>query len=73
MVVSYTAKGDVFMQGAPRVWRTKAPQGNLEVSPDGQRLVATMPVGGPEAKTEHEIVFLQNFADELIRRVPTGK
>jgi serine/threonine-protein kinase len=74
MVVPYTAKGDVFMPGAPRVWRTKMPRGNLEVAPDGQRLVVTVPVESEEApKTEHEVVFLQNFADELIRRVPQGK
>jgi Tol biopolymer transport system component len=74
MVGVYTAKGDVFMPGAPRVWRTKMPQGNLEVAPDGQRLVVTVPVESQEApKTEHEVVFLQNFADELLRRVPQGK
>jgi len=71
MVVSYTAKGDVFMPSAPCVWRTKMPQGNLEVAPDGQRLVVTVPVESEQApKTEHEVVFLQTFADEVRRSVP---
>jgi len=47
------------------------PQGNLEVAPDGQRLVVTVPVESEEApKTEHEVVFLQTFADEVRRSVP---
>jgi hypothetical protein len=32
------------------------------------------PVDTPEApKADHEVVFLQNFFDELRRKVPTGK
>jgi Tol biopolymer transport system component len=76
MVVSYTAKGDVFLPDPPRVWRTSTPQGggNLEVAPDGQRLVATVPVESEQApKTEHEVVFLLNFLDYLKQQVPLNK
>jgi hypothetical protein len=46
----------------------------LDLSPDGKRVVAVSPVESAEApKQEHELVFLQNFADELQRQVPGGK
>ena len=43
-------------------------------SPDGKRVVVVMPVRSEEApKIEHEVVFIQNFFDELRRRVPANK
>ena len=75
MAVSFSIKGDVFVADKPRVWLAKAPPaGNLEVSPDGKRLVVVTPVETEEApRAEHEVVFLENFFDELRRRVPLGK
>jgi len=32
-----------------------------------------MPTGGDVPKVEHTVVFVQNFFDELRRRVPIGK
>ena len=38
---------------------------------DGKRLMAVMPsVTGPAPRAEHTLVFMQNFFDELRRRVP---
>jgi len=46
----------------------------MSLSPDGKRIALLTPVDTPETpKPEHEIVFLQNFSDELLRRVPMGK
>jgi hypothetical protein len=43
------------------------------LSPDGKRVLVLTPVESVEApKQEHEVVFLQNFFDELRRRVPLG-
>jgi hypothetical protein len=46
----------------------------FDLSPDGKRLIVMIPTVGSEApKPEHTVVFLQNFFDELRRRVPTGR
>ncbi len=75
MAAHYTVKGDVFVADKPRVWMpTPVPMQNFDLSPDGKRLAAVMQVGSPEApKQEHEVAFLQNFFDELRRKVPVGK
>jgi serine/threonine-protein kinase len=79
MAVHYSVKDDVFVADKPRVWEpmpmaTPPTATNFDLSPDGKRLAVIMPVASPEApKPEHEVVFLQNFFDELRRRVPVGK
>jgi hypothetical protein len=67
----YTITGDVFLADLPRVWVATLPsRENFDVSPDGKRLLVLAPV---ETRTppqaEHEIVFVENFLDELLRRV----
>lgn len=43
----------------------------FDIAPDGKRLIAFMPTAlGNAPKTEHTVVFVQNFFDELRRRVP---
>jgi hypothetical protein len=44
----------------------------FDVTPDGQ-LLMMMPTLAEGAKTEHTLMFVQNFFDELRRRVPIGK
>ena len=80
MVVAYTGKGDSFAADKPRVWSEKkiAESGlngiNYDVAPDGKRIVALMPVEAPETqKAQNHVIFLENFFDELRRRVPAGK
>ena len=81
MVATYAAKADSFVSGKPRVWSDKrlADFGtigisNYDVAPDGKRVAALMPVELPEAQqTQSHVVFLENFADELQRKVPTSK
>jgi Tol biopolymer transport system component/tRNA A-37 threonylcarbamoyl transferase component Bud32 len=80
MVTVYTGKGDSFMADKPRVWseKTIGDTGlngiNYDVAADGKRIAVLMPVKAPEnEKAQTHVVFLENFFDELRRRVPTGK
>jgi hypothetical protein len=64
----------------PRVWSEKELGGfvnsirNVNLAPDGKRIVSLMPVETAEGqKTQNQVTFLQNFFDELRRKVPTGK
>lgn len=79
MAVSYAVSGDAFVADRPRAWiaalggTTNTPNG-WDMAPDGKRALVVTPVEGAEAtKAEHHVVFLQNFFDELRRRVPLGK
>jgi Tol biopolymer transport system component len=77
MVAAYTVKDDAFVAEKPRVWSDKRMVNigmfpNYDVAPDGKRIVAVMPADDPQARqTESHVIFLENFFDELRRRVPT--
>ena len=77
MVAPYTVNGDSFSADKPHAWseRRIACEGrlkNFDVPPDGKRIVALMPVEGPEGeRSQNHVTMLQNFYDELRRRVPT--
>jgi serine/threonine protein kinase/WD40 repeat protein len=74
MAVSYTVNGDAFNPGSPRqhVAKLGADEEDWDLAPDG-RVVAVTPVetSQPAAMpaNEHTIVFLENFFDEVKRRV----
>jgi serine/threonine-protein kinase len=76
MVADYTVKGDSFIRDEPRVWsETRLASLGLfksfDLAPDGKHAVALLPAeGGESQQPRHHIVFLQNFFDELRRRVP---
>ncbi len=73
MAASYTAKGDAFVADKPRVWIAKLGGTGFSLGPDDGRVAVITPVDSPEApKQEHEVVFLENFADELRRKVPVN-
>jgi Tol biopolymer transport system component len=74
MAVSFIAKGDAFVAGKPRVWIPKLGGTVIDVAPDDKRVAVIMPVESTSApQQEHDIVMLQNFFDEVRRRVPIGK
>jgi serine/threonine-protein kinase len=80
MAASYAVTGDTFVPGKPRVWvptRVASLRPNSyawDLAPDGKRVAVLTPVdSGDGGKQEHEVVLLQNFFDELRRRVPLGK
>jgi serine/threonine protein kinase len=81
MVAAYTVKGDSFLADKPRLWSEKTLVGghansikNVDLAPDGRRVAVLMPADTPESqKTLNHVIFLENFFDELRRRVPVAK
>jgi serine/threonine-protein kinase len=72
--VSYTDKGNSFVSEKPKIWL--ATLGNaisFDLAPDGKRVLVVTPAGGAATRAEHTVVFMQNFHDELRRRVPVEK
>ncbi len=77
MAVSYTAKGDSFTAGKPRLWtetrlRNIGFFSNYDLAPDGKRLAAMVADSNAEKPPTH-LTFLLNFFDELRRRAPASK
>jgi serine/threonine-protein kinase len=81
MVATYSAKADSFIPDKPRLWSEKqlANLGNVgtstyDLAPDGKRIAALIPVETAEAqKAQNHVIFLENFFDEVRRKVPVGK
>ncbi|MCX6602324.1 MAG: protein kinase, partial [Acidobacteria bacterium] len=77
MAAGYTAKGDTFLAGKPRVWTEARMRGtgnlqNYDIAPDGKRLAA-MVADEEEGKLPTSLTFLLNFGDELRRKAPGGQ
>ena len=80
MVASYSAKGGSFVAEKPRVWSevslaalsasTGATQ--YDVASDGKRLAAATYAGSGTQQNSGHVIFLENFSDELQRKVPVG-
>ena len=78
MVTGYTASGDSFAAGKPRLWsevrlRPLGTLPNYDLAPDGKRFAAILSSGdaaGEKALTH--LTFLLHFFDELRRRAPSG-
>jgi hypothetical protein len=80
MAAGYTVKGDVFQpEKQPRVWIAKVGAVQLsgtqwDVDPSGNRVAVVTPVDAPGTpKADHIFVLLENFFDELRRRMPLEK
>jgi serine/threonine-protein kinase len=74
MAARYTVQGDAFVAEKPRVWIAKLGGTLVDVARDGRRVAVLAPVVSADAlKQDHEVVILQNFFDELRRRVPVGR
>jgi hypothetical protein len=78
MVATYTVKGDSFVADKPRVWSEKQLGStatitrNVDLAPDGKRIVALMRVETAEGqKAQSHVIFLENFFDEVRRRTAT--
>jgi Tol biopolymer transport system component len=75
MVAAYAVNGDSFAADKPRMWSDKqlATSGgrkNLDLAPDGKRIATLMPV---ETEAQSHVIFLENFVDDVRRKVPVGK
>jgi len=78
MVASYSVQGDSFVADKPRVWYPKPIAQlltiNYDVALDGKRIAALMPSeGAAQHQASGHVIFLENFFDELRRRVPVSK
>ena len=79
MAVGYTAKGDSFAVGKPRVWTETRLRGAVgtgstyDLAPDGKRLAAFAGDDAGGEKLPTHLTFLLNFFDELRRKAPGGK
>jgi Tol biopolymer transport system component len=80
MVASYSVKGASFVADKPRVWSPQQLGGsvnnvkNVDLAPDGKRIVALMPVETADGqKARSHVTFLDNFFDDVRRKVPVGK
>ena len=73
MAVSYTVNGDSFLADKPRVRIEKLGGTNFDIAPDGRIAVLTPVQSSQAPAAEHTVVFLQNFFDELRRKVPLDK
>jgi serine/threonine-protein kinase len=76
MAVGYSAKGDSFDAGKPRVWsETRLLNAGgasvYDLAPDGKRLAAILASDQAGGEPTH-LTFLLNFFDELRRRAPAG-
>jgi serine/threonine-protein kinase len=78
MVVDYTVSGDSFVPGKPRLWSDRQiyypGNSNLDLAPDGKRFVVfTMPESAGGQIGSVHVTMLENFFDEVRRRIPAGK
>ena len=78
MAVTYTAKGDSFAAGKPRLWTETRLRGignfsNYDLAPDGKRLAAFVANDASAEKPPTHLTFLLNFFDELRRKSPVGQ
>jgi hypothetical protein len=78
MLARYTIQGDSFVADPPRKFADKklalvTANGSYDLAPDG-RIVGLFPAEDEAAnRSQSHVTFLINFADEIRRRVGTGK
>ena len=71
-------QGDAFFPAKPRLWSDKTlvnpvnlGRKNVDLAPDGKRVVVLMPM--ETQPSQHHVVYLGNFFDELRRRAPVKR
>jgi eukaryotic-like serine/threonine-protein kinase len=80
MAAAYHGEGRFLLADKPRPWSGRQIEGtidskNVDLAPDCKRNVALMPATEAKAAPESQshVVFLENFLDELQRKVPVPK
>ena len=79
MVAGYAVKGDSFAADKPRMWSEKqlgsaGGRKNIDLAPDGKHIATLMPVETEAGqKAQSHVIFLENFVDDVRRKVPVGK
>jgi serine/threonine-protein kinase len=70
MAVDYSANHGAFVSDKPRLWSAKSDLGNyFDATPDGMHFVVLRPAV-PDQSGSERVILLQNFFDELRRRIP---
>lgn len=77
MAVDYKVDGTSFVPGKPRLWSDRqvfyAGTSNWDLAPDGKHFaVFALPEAAPGTKGSVHVTMLENFFDELKRRIPAG-
>ena len=78
MVASYSVNGDSFVVEKPRVWSSHsvalilsgAVGAQYDVVPGGKRIAVATYAGGSTQQDAGHVIFLENFVDELQRKIP---
>jgi Tol biopolymer transport system component/predicted Ser/Thr protein kinase len=78
MVAGYSVKGDSFVAEKPRVWTGQnvaltlsgAVGAQYDLAPDGKRIAVATDATGANQQDAGHVIFLENFLDELQRKVP---
>ena len=79
MVATYAAKGDAFSADKSRVWsdtqifENNGAIWNFDLALDGKRVVASPRAEAGGQKGSVHVTVLENFFDELRRKMPVGK
>jgi len=79
MVATYTATGDSFSADKSRVWsdtqilEASSTAWNFDLAPDGKRAVVSPRPDAGAQKGSVRVTVLENFFDELRRKMPAGK
>jgi len=70
MAVGLHSAGDGLVVEKPRLWLDKLGGIEFDLTPDGKRLAVLTPESAPEkSKHEHTVMFLENFFEDLRRKV----
>jgi serine/threonine protein kinase/dipeptidyl aminopeptidase/acylaminoacyl peptidase len=78
LVASYSVNGDSFVAEKPRVWSKQsvaltmsgAVGAQYDLAPDGKRIAVATFAGGSTPQDAGHVIFLENFIDELQRKIP---
>ena len=87
VAVGYKAQSDSFAAEKPRIWSEKqlydfstrgnaftTARRNVDVAPDAKRFIVILPYEDPSSQQSGgRVHFVENFFDELRRRVPVTK
>jgi serine/threonine-protein kinase len=78
MVAAYSVRGESFVAEKPRVWTSHsvsltmsgAVGAQYDIAPDGKRIAVATYAGGSAQPDAGHVIFLENFTDELQRKMP---
>jgi hypothetical protein len=77
MVADYTAKGDWFTAGKPRLWSPtqilNTDTSHADLAPDGKRFAVFPRPWSEEKQGNVQVTFLLNFFDEVACKIPVAK